>query len=134
MSLIDSLSWRYATKRMTGNKVSAEKIDALLEAIRLSASGFGLQPYKILVIENPELKAKIQPIAYGQPQAVESSHLLVFAAWNDITEAQIDAFIQLVADTRGLSVDMLGDYRGAIAGYLLGRPVEAKQNWADRQA
>ncbi|MEN9297369.1 MAG: hypothetical protein RJA42_1638 [Bacteroidota bacterium] len=134
MSLIDSLSWRYATKRMTGNKVSAEKIDALLEAIRLSASGFGLQPYKILVIENPELKAKIQPIAYGQPQAVESSHLLVFAAWNDITEAQIDAFIQLVADTRGLSVDMLGDYRGAIAGSLLGRPVEAKQNWADRQA
>ena len=104
MSLIDSLSWRYAAKRMTGNKVSAEKMDALLEAIRLSASGFGLQPYKILVIENPELKA------------------------------QIDAFIQLVADTRGLSVDMLGDYRGAIAGSLLGRPVEAKRNWAARQA
>ena len=134
MSLIDSLSWRYATKRMTGNKVSAEKIDSLLEAIRLSASGFGLQPYKILVIENPALKAKIQPIAYGQPQAVESSHLLVFAAWNDITEVQIDTFIQLVADTRGLSLDMLGDYRGAIAGSLLGRPVEAKRNWADRQA
>ena len=56
MSLIDSLSWRYAAKRMTGNKVSTEKIDSLLEAIRLSASGFGLQPYKILVIENPELK------------------------------------------------------------------------------
>lgn len=134
MSLIDSLSWRYATKRMTGNKVSAEKIDSLLEAIRLSASGFGLQPYKILVIDNPELKAKIQPIAYGQPQAVESSHLLVFAAWNDITEAQIDTFIQLVADTRGIPVAALGDYRGAIAGSLLGRPVEAKQNWADRQA
>lgn len=134
MSLIDSLSWRYATKRMTGNKVSAEKMDALLEAIRLSASGFGLQPYKILVIDNPELKAKIQPIAYGQPQAVESSHLLVFAAWNDITEAQIDTFIQLVADTRGIPVAALGDYRGAIAGSLLGRPVEAKQNWADRQA
>eukprot|EP01036_Dinobryon_divergens_P048445 gene48445-64989_t len=133
MSLIDSLSWRYAAKRMTGNKVSADKIDSLLEAIRLSASGFGLQPYKVLVIENPELKAKIQPIAYGQPQAVESSHLLVFAAWNDITEVQIDAFIQLVADTRGLSLDMLGDYRGAIAGSLLGRPVEAKRHWAARQ-
>lgn len=133
MSLIDSLAWRYATKRMTGNKVSSEKIDSLLEAIRLSASGFGLQPYKILVIENPELKAKIQPIAYGQPQAVESSHLLVFAAWNDITEAQIDTFIQLVADTRGIPVAALGDYRGAIAGSLLSRPVEAKQNWADRQ-
>jgi nitroreductase len=62
MSLIDSLSWRYAAKRMTGNKVSAEKMDALLEAIRLSASGFGLQPYKILVIENPELKAKIHDL------------------------------------------------------------------------
>jgi nitroreductase len=118
---------------MNGNVVSNEKIETLLDAIRLSASGFGLQPYQIFVIQNPELKAKIQPIAYGQPQTVESSHLLVFAAWNEVTEEKIDAFMNLVAETRGLPLEALSDYRGAIAGSMLGRPKEMQANWADRQ-
>jgi nitroreductase len=133
MSIIENLSWRYAVKKMNGNAVSEEKIETLLEAIRLSASGFGLQPYQIFVIQNPELKAKIQPIAYGQPQTVESSHLLVFAAWNEVTEEKIDAFMNLVAETRGLPLEALADYRGAIAGSMLGRPKEVQANWAARQ-
>ncbi|MEN9362853.1 MAG: hypothetical protein RI903_161 [Bacteroidota bacterium] len=133
MSIIENLSWRYAVKKMNGNVVSEEKIETLLEAIRLSASGFGLQPYQIFVIQNPELKAKIQPIAYGQPQTVESSHLLVFAAWNEVTEEKIDAFMNLVAETRGLPLEALADYRGAIAGSMLGRPKEMQANWAARQ-
>jgi len=133
MSIIENLSWRYAVKKMNGNAVSDEKIETLLDAIRLSASGFGLQPYQIFVIQNPELKAKIQPIAYGQPQTVESSHLLVFAAWNEVTEEKIDAFMNLVAETRGLPLEALTDYRGAIAGSMLGRPKEMQANWADRQ-
>jgi len=133
MSIIENLSWRYAVKKMNGNVVSEEKIETLLEAIRLSASGFGLQPYQIFVIQNPELKAKIQPIAYGQPQTVESSHLLVFAAWNEVTEEKIDAFMHLVAETRGLPLEALADYRGAIAGSMLGRPKEMQANWAARQ-
>ncbi len=133
MSLITDLSWRYATKRMNGTKVSSEKIETLLEAIRLSASGFGLQPYHVLVIENPELRAQIQPIAFGQPQVTECSHLLVFAAWNEVTEEKIDAFIQLVSETRNAPLAALADYRGAIAGAMLKRPQEAQANWADRQ-
>jgi nitroreductase / dihydropteridine reductase len=133
MSIIENLSWRYAVKKMNGNVVSDEKIETLLDAIRLSASGFGLQPYQIFVIQNPELKAKIQPIAYGQPQTVESSHLLVFAAWNEVTEEKIDAFMNLVAETRGLPLEALADYRGAIAGSMLGRPKEMQANWAARQ-
>ena len=133
MSIIENLSWRYAVKKMNGNVVSDEKIETLLDAIRLSASGFGLQPYQIFVIQNQELKAKIQPIAYGQPQTVESSHLLVFAAWNEVTEEKIDAFMNLVAETRGLPLEALSDYRGAIAGSMLGRPKEMQANWADRQ-
>ncbi len=133
MSLINDLSWRYATKRMTGNKVSADKIESLLDAIRLSASGFGLQPYQVFVIENPELRAQIQPIAYGQPQITEASHILVFAAWNDITEEKIDAFIQLVSETRNVPVEALADYRGAIAGSMLQLPMEVQAGWAARQ-
>ncbi len=133
MSLINDLSWRYATKRMNGNKVSADKIESLLDAIRLSASGFGLQPYQVFVIENPELRAQIQPIAYGQPQITEASHILVFAAWNDVTEEKIDAFMQLVSETRNIPVEALADYRGAIAGSMLALPQEVQAGWAARQ-
>lgn len=133
MSLIDALEWRYATKKMNGNKVSSEKIEILLDAIRLSASGFGLMPYQILVIENPALKSQIQPIAYGQSQAADCSHLLVFAAWNEVTEAKIDAFVNLVAETRQAPLSALADYRGAMVGSLLARPKEMQAIWADKQ-
>lgn len=133
MSLIDALEWRYATKKMNGNKVSSEKIEILLDAIRLSASGFGLTPYQILVIENPALKSQIQPIAYGQSQAADCSHLLVFAAWNEVTEAKIDAFVNLVAETRQAPLSALADYRGAMVGSLLSRPKEMQAIWADKQ-
>ena len=133
MSIIDSLKWRYATKRMNSQTVPSEKIDTLLEAIQLSASGFGLQPYKVFVIDSPELKAQIQPIAYGQPQITEASHVLVFAAWNDITQEKIDAFIQLVAETRNAPLEALTDYKNAIVGSMLNLPKEIQANWADRQ-
>lgn len=133
MSIIDSLKWRYATKRMNSQVVPSEKIETLLEAIQLSASGFGLQPYKVFVIDNPELKAQIQPIAYGQPQVTEASHVLVFAAWNDITQEKIDAFIQLVAETRNAPLEALTDYKNAIVGSMLNLPKEIQSNWADRQ-
>ena len=133
MSIINSLSWRYAVKRMNGNKVSQDKLDTLLDAITLSASGFGLQPYHIFMVEDADLKAKIQPIAYGQPQIVESSHLLIFAAWNEVTEAQIDAYMNLIAETRGMSISDLGDFKGAIAGSMKYKSKEQQAQWADRQ-
>jgi nitroreductase/dihydropteridine reductase len=133
MSIINSLSWRYAVKRMNGNKVSQTKLDTLLDAITLSASGFGLQPYQILMVEEADLKAKIQPIAYGQPQIVESSDLLIFAAWNEVTEAQIDAYMNLIAETRGMSLSDLGDFKGAIVGSMQYKSKEQQAQWADRQ-
>ena len=133
MSIIDSLSWRYAVKRMNGNKVSQEKVNTLLDAIQLSASGFGLQPYQIFVVEDADLKAKIQPIAYGQPQIVESSHLLIFAAWNEVTAAHIDAYMDLIAETRGMSLADLGDFKGAVAGSMKYKSTEQQAQWADRQ-
>ena len=133
MSIINSLSWRYAVKRMNGNKVSQDKLDTLLDAITLSASGFGLQPYQILMVEDADLKAKIQPIAYGQPQIVESSHLLIFVAWNEVTEAHIDTYMNLIAETRGMSISDLGDFKGAIAGSMKYKSKEQQAQWADRQ-
>ena len=80
--LISKLQWRYATKKMDpARAVPQEKVDRILEAVRLTASSSGLQPYEVIVVTNPELRARIVPHAWGQAQITDGSHLLVFAAW-----------------------------------------------------
>ena len=74
MDIIQALNWRYATKRMTGQTVPKETINKIIEAARLAPSGIGLQPYEIIMVTNPEWKAKILPVAMNQPQVVQSSH------------------------------------------------------------
>jgi nitroreductase / dihydropteridine reductase len=134
MKLIDALNWRYAAKRMNGEKVPHEKIDTILEATRLSASSMGLQPYTILIVENEEVKKKLQPAAYNQPQIVESSHLLVFAAWENITEAHVDEYLKNIAETRGVTLESLESFRASLMGIVNGRTPEQKHEWAARQA
>lgn len=102
MNLIEAMNWRYATKRMTGEKLNENLIDQILEAARLAPSAAGLQPYHIFSISNPEIKAQIQPIAWGQAQIVESSHLLVFASWEKVTDTKIDAVYNNMNTQRGL--------------------------------
>ncbi|MEJ5963985.1 NAD(P)H-dependent oxidoreductase [Pedobacter immunditicola] len=89
MSLIEALNWRYATKKMNGNAVPQEKVDQIVKAAHLAPTSSGLQPFKILVITNPELKEKIAAVANGQQQIIDCSHLLVFAAWKNYTEENI---------------------------------------------
>lgn len=134
MKLIDALNWRYAAKRMNGQKVPQQKLDNILEATRLSASSMGLQPYTILVVENEELKKKIQPAAYNQPQITESSHLLVFAAWENVTEEQTTEYINEIAAERGISVESLEGFNNALLGIVNGRTQQQKHEWAARQA
>src|SRR6476620_9841020 len=107
MSLIQDLSWRYATKKMTGEPIGEKELQNILEATRLSASSFGLQPYTILVVSNPDIKEKLRPAAYGQEQITESSHLLVFTVWNEITPELVQEYINNVAAKRGLQPDAL---------------------------
>lgn len=134
MKLIDALNWRYAAKRMTGEKVSQGKVDNILEATRLSASSMGLQPYTILVIESEEVKKKLQPVAYNQPQITESSHLLVFAAWENVTEEHVDEYINNIAIVRNVSVESLAAFRASLMNIVNGRTQEQKYEWAARQA
>lgn len=90
MKLIEALKWRYATKQMTGEKIDQSDVDLILEAARLAPTSAGLQPYHIISISNQALKEQIAPIAFGQPQITQSSHLLVFTAWDTISDEQID--------------------------------------------
>lgn len=105
MDVIQLCNWRYATKKMTSGKtVPPEKLARILEAVRLAPSSSGLQPYEILVIADPALRAEIQPIAKNQPQIVDCSHLLVFTAWDTYTEDRIQqVFDQSKLDRGGVS-------------------------------
>ena len=86
MSLIEKLQWRYATKKMDASKVvPKEKLEQILDAIRLSASSSGLQPYEVIVVSNKAIREKICTIASNQSQITDCSYLLVFAAWDTYT-------------------------------------------------
>lgn len=133
MDIISLLNWRYATKRMTGKKIPQEKIEVILESIRLSASSIGLQPYKVIVVEDRALLEQIKPIANNQPQISEASHLLVFAAWTDVTEESVEEYLNLIAKERNVSLESLGSMRGYFHG-LSKNTSEQNFNWAARQA
>ena len=133
-NLIETLNWRYATKRMNGNKIPSEKLDVILKAIQLSPSSGGLQPYTVFVIKDQEIKEKIQKVAYMQPQIVESSHLIVFAFWKKVTAEHVESFIDLIAETRGISAESLNGLKTSLINRLSNHTDEANAQWAARQA
>lgn len=132
MSLIDKLNWRYATKRMNGTKVPQEKVDRILEAIRLAPTSFGLQGFKVIVIEDEALREQIFNGACQQPQIKEASHVLVFAANKKVTQEQVDEYIQDIATTRNMPLEALDGFKGMFAGVVAG---DEQQNfgWTARQ-
>ena len=134
MKLLDALQWRYAVKKMNGTKVPAEKLDTIIEATRLAPSGFGLTPYSIIVVEDEETRKKLQPAFYNQSQVVDGSAVIVFAAWNTISEKEIEQYMQEIAEERGVAVDTLKDFSGAINGSFKNKTPEQARVWADKQA
>ncbi|MEO7962189.1 MAG: nitroreductase family protein [Ginsengibacter sp.] len=133
MELLDALEWRYASKKMNGEQVPEEKVERILEAIRLAPSSMGLQPYTVLVIKDAEIKKQILPIANNQQQIIESSHLLVFAAWNKITLDHVDDYVNLTASTRNIPVESLKDFKNILLS-IAGRSQEENFDWAARQS
>jgi len=133
MDIIQSLEWRYAAKKMNGTAVPQEKIDTILKAIQLAPTSMGLQPFTVLVITDPEIKKQIQPIAYGQTQVVDCSHLVVFAAWSDITPAHVDEYIEYAAKSRNMPVEGLADFKKGLMHTITSNSTEQNYNWAARQ-
>ena len=134
MSLLDSLKWRYAVKKMNGNKIPAEKLNTIIEATRLAPSGFGLTPYSIIVVEDEETRKKLLPAFYNQAQVVDGSAVIVFAAWNTISEKEIEQYMQEIAEERGVELDTLKDFSSAINGSFKNKTPEQARVWADKQA
>ncbi len=133
-NFINDAKWRYATKKFDATKkVSTEDFETLKEAIQLSASSYGLQPYKVFIIENPEIRAKIQPAAWGQTQIVDASHLLVFANITNFGDAEIDAYIKNLSETRGIPVESVQGYADFMKSKITTLPVEARNVWTAKQ-
>lgn len=128
MELINSLKWRYATKRYnTSKKVSQEDLNKIIEAIRLAPTSSGLQQFRVLVIKNQDLKEKIVPIAWGQQIMSECSHILVFAAWDRYTEERIDEMYDFTTQERGLPKGRFSSYTDKLKSEYL--PQTAEENF-----
>ena len=135
MSLLDKLKWRYATKKMDSTKsVPPEKVEAILEAVRHTASSSGLQPYELIVITNKDLREKIKAIANNQSQITDCSHLIVFAAWDDYTAQRINDAFDMTENVRNFKNDAGVAYRQMLLNNYPARGPEVNYTHAAKQA
>lgn len=134
--LLDQLNWRYATKQFDPQrKISAQEWATLEDALQLSPSSGGLQPWKFVVVTDPAVRAKLLPASYGQVQITDASHLVVFAAKKNFNEADVDAHIKHTAEVRGVPPASLAPYREILVGGIVKSLDEpARAAWARNQA
>jgi len=133
--LINQLNWRYATKQYDPTrKIPASDWAALEEAVVLTPSGMGLQPWTIQVVDDPQVRAKLLLASYGQPQVVDASHLVVFATKTSYSEADLDAYIRQMAKVRHVTPQSLDGLRNmALRSVVQGLNDTERRNWAVNQ-
>ncbi|HMS26760.1 MAG TPA: nitroreductase family protein [Burkholderiaceae bacterium] len=133
--LISNLQWRYATKKMRPTKpVPADKVARIVEAVRLSPSANGLQPYQVIVVSNKAVLEKLKVAANGQSQITDGSHLLVFAAWDNYTPERINHFFDLAIQVRGGGDAAWENYRQQLIKNFGQRDAKVNFEHAARQA
>ncbi|MFV0409983.1 MAG: NAD(P)H-dependent oxidoreductase [Paracoccus sp. (in: a-proteobacteria)] len=133
--LIEKLNWRYATKAMDPSKaVPAEKVERILEAISLAPTSSGLQPFEVIVVTNPEIRAKLRAVAWDQAQLTDGSHVLVFAAWDNYTQERLNSVPELLEKERGFTNEGITAYYANLSDNYLPRPAEVNFEHAARQA
>ncbi|MCD9186969.1 MAG: NAD(P)H-dependent oxidoreductase [Pyrinomonadaceae bacterium] len=114
-NILEKLNWRYATKSYDpAKKISDSDWATLEESLVLAPSSFGLQPYKYIVVTDPETREKLKPAAWGQPQITDASHLVVFAYKKTLTDADIEHYVDRIVEVRGGSREDLADYENVM--------------------
>jgi nitroreductase len=133
--LIDQLNWRYATKQYDrARKIDASDWATLEEALVLSPSSLGLQPWAFLVVDNPAVRAELMLASYGQPQIVDASHLVVFATKANLNQDDVDAHVRRTAEVRGISVESLAGLRTMASRSIVSGMTDAERRvWAGNQ-
>nr|WP_288932072.1 NAD(P)H-dependent oxidoreductase [uncultured Allomuricauda sp.] len=134
-TVIENRTWRYATKKFDANKrVSEEDLQTLLEATRLSASSYGLQPYHVIVVSDQKVKEQLKPASWGQSQITDASHIIVFASATDFGEELVDDFLENLSNTRNIPMEGLKGYSDFMKSKLMDLPADTKGTWTAKQA
>ncbi len=132
---IEDLNWRYATKKFDANKeLSSEDLETLLEAIQLSASSYGLQPYEIIVVKDAALREELKLASWNQTQITDASEIIVFANKTQITTEYVDSYLEDIAETRSLKLEDLDGLKGMLESTILKLNPEDQSLWAAKQA
>ena len=135
MKSVKALKWRYATKKFDSNQLlSLEKIDILKKAFNLTATSYGLQPLKMVVVQDKELQQKLMTASYGQKQVGTASHVLVICIEKEIGKAFIEKYFKYVKDIRNTPEDVLHPFRESLIGDFEKKPQEEIHTWAAHQA
>ena len=134
-TFIENQNWRYATKKFNSEKkISNSDLEILKEAIQLSSSSYGLQPYKVLIIENEEIRKQLQPASWGQSQITDASHLFVFASVTNVDAEYITHYAENMAKTRNIPFDSVKGYADFMIGNIASLTPEKQIIWAQKQA
>ena len=132
--LLAALRFRYATKAFDpARKIPVETWDAIEKSLVLTPSSFGLQPWKFLVVKNPEIREKLKAASWNQPQLIEASHLVVLTARTDLTQADIDSWIARLSEIQGTPIEALAGLSGMISSFSSAMTPAEKQAWNTRQ-
>ena len=133
-TFIEQQNWRYATKKFDASKkISDDDLNTLKEAIRLSSSSYGLQPYKVLIIENPDLREKLKPVAWNQSQITDASQVIVFANETNIGDVQIDNYLKKISKTRGIPLENLSGFGDFMKSKITPLASDLKNIWTSKQ-
>ncbi|KAA1246498.1 NAD(P)H-dependent oxidoreductase [Aquimarina sp. RZ0] len=134
MQLIKNLKWRYATKKMDASKkVSQQNIEYIKECVQLSASSYGLQPYKVLEVANPELRDELKSLSWNQSQITDASQLFVFCNYIKVSDSDIDDLMQLTSEINEIEIDEISGYGDFIKGKLKEKSETEMLHWTARQ-
>ncbi|MEL1243144.1 NAD(P)H-dependent oxidoreductase [Flavobacterium sp. DGU11] len=132
---IESLQWRYATKKYDADrKVSDEDLETLKEAVRLSVSSMGLQPYKVILVENPEVREKLRAASNNQASITEASHVFVFANETNVGHSHIEKYLDNISRTREVTRESLNPFSKSMHNFIESQTEDFKNFWTSKQA
>jgi len=134
MNILENLKWRYATKKFDSTHLLSEsELNTIKEVIQLSPASFGLQPYKVLIVTNSEIREKLKAVSWNQPQVTDASALLVFVKNKNVDESEVDLFVENIINTRGVTKEMLAEYEGMMKHAISSQSDDQKGNWVEKQ-
>lgn len=132
---LSHLIWRAAIKQYdSSKKLTPEQLLLLTDAARLAPTSYGMQPIKLYVVSNEEIKKELRKNGYDQPQFTNASHIIIFAARTNIEEKDVNEFIQRVSEQRNVPIEKLNDFKQMLLGSGVGKTKEELHNWAAKQA